>query len=107
MKGRGFLILGDATLEEVLLLLDVHHFGEPREGIFNPGGKRGETDAFKAMMLEPEKEPAEQLDDLEAFQGVAKFPVRVKCATLAWHVLEEGLEKAEGDTTETILEIKE
>jgi nitrogen fixation NifU-like protein len=49
--------------------------------------------SFKQMMLEPEKEPAEELGDLEAFQGVAKFPVRVKCATLAWHVLEEGLEK--------------
>jgi NifU-like protein involved in Fe-S cluster formation len=51
-------------------------------------------DAFKQMMMEPEKEPAAELGDLEAFQGVAKFPVRVKCATLAWHVLEEGLEKA-------------
>ncbi len=50
-------------------------------------------DAFKKMMTDPEKEPAEDLGDLEAFQGVAKFPVRVKCATLAWHVLEEGLEK--------------
>jgi nitrogen fixation NifU-like protein len=50
--------------------------------------------AFKQMMMEPEKEPAAELGDLEAFQGVAKFPVRVKCATLAWHVLEEGLEQA-------------
>jgi nitrogen fixation NifU-like protein len=50
-------------------------------------------ESFKQMMLEPEKEPSEELGDLEAFQGVAKFPVRVKCATLAWHVLEEGLEK--------------
>jgi nitrogen fixation NifU-like protein len=36
-------------------------------------------------------EPAEELGDLEAFQGVAKFPVRVKCATLAWRVLEDAL----------------
>lgn len=49
--------------------------------------------AFKKMMMEPESEPAVDLGDLEAFQGVAKFPVRVKCATLAWHVLEEGLEQ--------------
>jgi nitrogen fixation protein NifU and related proteins len=53
-------------------------------------------DAFKRMMTQPEEEPAEALGDLEAFQGVAKFPVRVKCATLAWHVLEEGLEKQNG-----------
>jgi nitrogen fixation NifU-like protein len=35
-------------------------------------------------------EPVDELDDmgdLAAFKGVAKFPVRVKCATLAWHAL--------------------
>jgi nitrogen fixation NifU-like protein len=53
-------------------------------------------DAFKRMMMEPETEPAEELGDLEAFQGVAKFPVRVKCATLAWNVLQEGLERGNG-----------
>ncbi len=34
--------------------------------------------------------PVEELDtmgDLVAFKGVAQFPVRVKCATLAWHAL--------------------
>jgi nitrogen fixation NifU-like protein len=44
------------------------------------------------MMTEADAEPAAELGDLEAFQGVARFPVRVKCATLAPHVLEEGLE---------------
>jgi nitrogen fixation NifU-like protein len=57
---------------------------------------RSLIEAFKAMMLAPDQEPAEALEDLEAFQGVAKFPVRVKCATLAWHVLEEGLDKENG-----------
>lgn len=47
---------------------------------------------FKQMMTEPERAPAEALGDLEAFQGVAKFPVRVKCATLAWNVLQEALD---------------
>jgi nitrogen fixation NifU-like protein len=51
--------------------------------------------AFKRMMTDPEDEPPAELGDLEAFQGVARFPVRVKCATLAWHVLEEGLEKSD------------
>jgi nitrogen fixation NifU-like protein len=34
--------------------------------------------------------PADTLDgmgDLAAFKGIASFPVRVKCATLAWHAL--------------------
>ena len=47
MKGGGFLILGDATFEEVLFLLDVHHLGEPRQRIFDPGVERGETNAFE------------------------------------------------------------
>lgn len=48
-------------------------------------------DAFKRLMTDPEEEVPAELGDLEAFQGVAKFPVRVKCATLAWNVLEQGL----------------
>ena len=32
------------------------------------------------------------LGDLEALQGVKKFPVRVKCATLAWNTLQEAME---------------
>jgi len=55
--------------------------------------------AFTKLMTEPEVPSAEDLGDLEAFQGVAKFPVRVKCATLAWRVLEEGLER-NGTATE-------
>ena len=36
-----------------------------------------------------------KLGDLEALQGVVKFPVRIKCATLAWNTLAQGLEEAE------------
>jgi nitrogen fixation NifU-like protein len=49
--------------------------------------------AFKRMMTDPEETPPAELGDLEAFQGVAKFPVRVKCATLAWNALEQGLQQ--------------
>jgi len=31
------------------------------------------------------------LGDLQALQGVSKFPVRVKCATLAWKAMEKGI----------------
>jgi len=34
-----------------------------------------------------------KLGDLEALQGVVKFPVRIKCATLAWNTLAQGLEE--------------
>ncbi|MFM7272131.1 MAG: Fe-S cluster assembly sulfur transfer protein SufU [Actinomycetes bacterium] len=35
-----------------------------------------------------------RLGDLEALQGVVKFPVRIKCATLAWNTLAQGLDEA-------------
>jgi len=62
--------------------------------------------AFKALMsiheskLEGDGEADEhaldgvRLGDLEALQGVVKFPVRIKCATLAWNTLEQGLDEA-------------
>jgi nitrogen fixation NifU-like protein len=49
---------------------------------------------FTAMMRGDENVDPESLGDLEALSGVRKFPVRVKCATLAWHTLEEALEEA-------------
>ena len=64
--------------------------------------------AFKAMMSIHEHEldgddedDAEaavagvKLGDLEALRGVVKFPVRIKCATLAWNTLTQGLDEAE------------
>ena len=37
-------------------------------------------------------EPQVSLGDLEALQGVVKFPVRIKCATLAWNTLTQALD---------------
>jgi nitrogen fixation NifU-like protein len=65
--------------------------------------------AFKAMMsihehdLDGEEEELDgdgelgevKLGDLEALRGVVKFPVRIKCATLAWNTLTQGLDEAE------------
>jgi nitrogen fixation NifU-like protein len=33
------------------------------------------------------------LGDLEALQGVVKFPVRIKCAVLGWNTLAQALEQ--------------
>ncbi len=35
------------------------------------------------------------LGDIEALQGVCKFPARIKCATLAWKAMEKGLKEEE------------
>ena len=34
------------------------------------------------------------LGDLEALRGVVKFPVRIKCATLSWNTLAQGIAEA-------------
>ena len=69
------------------------------------------TRAFKAMMSIHEQEiggeggeaesdaedtSAEEvrLGDLEALRGVVKFPVRIKCATLSWNTLAQGIDEA-------------
>lgn len=39
------------------------------------------------------------LGKLAVFQGVSEFPLRVKCASLAWHTLKAALESKEGTVT--------
>ena len=48
---------------------------------------------FHEVVTGPPDEIAdvEDLGKLAAFHGVRKFPVRVKCATLAWHTLQAAL----------------
>jgi len=41
----------------------------------------------------PPEEGTEDLGKLAVFAGVQEFPIRVKCATLAWHTLRAALEK--------------
>jgi len=38
--------------------------------------------------------PEVKLGDLEALRGVVKFPVRIKCATLSWNTLAQGLDES-------------
>ncbi len=42
-----------------------------------------------------EGEPVDlaKLGELSALQGVVKFPVRIKCATLSWNALAQGLDE--------------
>lgn len=48
-----------------------------------------------------EPEHLEELGKLGAFSGVREFPVRVKCATLAWHTMQVAADKkSESATTE-------
>ncbi|MCA1692171.1 MAG: Fe-S cluster assembly sulfur transfer protein SufU [Acidimicrobiales bacterium] len=73
--------------------------------------------AFKAMMSIHEHrldgdgqevqepvlpDPAVPLGDLEALRGVVKFPVRIKCATLSWNTLSQGLDEAEAEQVDSV-----
>jgi len=48
-------------------------------------------DSFQKMMRGNVPFGGKELGDLKALEGVLKFPVRVKCATLAWHTASKGL----------------
>jgi nitrogen fixation protein NifU and related proteins len=50
------------------------------------------ADVFSKMMLgeEIDEDILDELGDVAALQGVAKFPARIKCATLAWKAMEKG-----------------
>jgi nitrogen fixation NifU-like protein len=41
--------------------------------------------------LKPTPEEARKLGEMAAFSGVARFPVRVKCASMPWHTLQAAL----------------
>jgi nitrogen fixation NifU-like protein len=68
------------TLEEV-----ASDFERFRELVTTPPGTEAKT---------------EGLGKLAVFSGVREYPVRVKCATLAWHALQSALE-GHGNTAKT------
>ena len=43
--------------------------------------------------------PEVKLGDLEALRGVVKFPVRIKCATLAWNTLQNAFADSDQPAT--------
>jgi len=64
---------------------------------------RATINTFKQLMTvheatldseaEPEPVNLRALGELAALQGVVKFPVRIKCATLSWNTLTQGLDE--------------
>ncbi len=63
--------------------------------------KRSRTEAADLWnrfqdLLKLDAEPTDlddTLGELQALQGVRKFPMRIKCATLPWHALEQALKE--------------
>ncbi|MFT4233523.1 MAG: SUF system NifU family Fe-S cluster assembly protein [Microbacterium sp.] len=56
---------------------------------------RERIEQFRTMLRTRDgAEPPEELEDAAAFQGVAKYIMRVKCAMLGWVALEAALKQA-------------
>jgi nitrogen fixation protein NifU and related proteins len=85
------------TLDEVRALsrafkgmMSIHEQSLDAEGDGEePGG--GGDDAIESAAAAGVK-----LGDLEALRGVVKFPVRIKCATLSWNTLLQGIDESAG-----------
>ena len=58
------------------------------------------TEEFRSMMQGGSDPDEEEFGDLIALKGVVKYPVRIKCAVLAWDVFQEALSEA-GDSSAT------
>lgn len=60
------------------------------------GRTRAEAEAlferFHTLVLGKDADAGKDLGPLVVFSGVSRFPVRVKCASLAWHTLKAALE---------------
>jgi nitrogen fixation NifU-like protein len=55
---------------------------------------------FHRMVTAPTDVDVEDLGKLSALAGVREFPVRVKCASLAWHTFKAALVRKQTATTE-------
>ena len=105
-----YLVVRDGVLEDIKLTGHGCSISQASSSMMSSAvkGKRLEDvrhviDRFKTMMTvhedgaadAPAPEPDLRSDgELAALAGVVKFPVRIKCATLAWNTLAQALDEA-------------
>ena len=61
---------------------------------------RGLFERFHRMVTTPPDVSVEDMGKLSVFAGVREFPVRIKCASLAWHTLKAALDRKEQASSE-------
>jgi len=54
---------------------------------------------FRGMMAGEVDPSEEEVGDLVALKGVVRYPIRIKCAVLAWDVLQEALGVGDGSAS--------
>jgi nitrogen fixation protein NifU and related proteins len=64
------------------------------------GEARDLFERFHRMVTTPPDQGVEDLGKLSVLSGVREFPVRVKCASLAWHTLKAALDRRDRTSTE-------
>jgi nitrogen fixation protein NifU and related proteins len=57
-------------------------------------------DRFHRMVTTPPDQPIEDMGKLSSLAGVREFPIRVKCASLAWHTLKAAFNSERRTSTE-------
>lgn len=72
-------------------MMSIHEATLPAAG----GEAEADGTGARVEVLEPEAIDVDALGELAALQGVVKFPVRIKCATLSWNTLAQGLDEYE------------
>ena len=58
------------------------------------------SEAIKKMLKGEDTDLPEDLGDIDSLKGVRNFPVRIKCALLAWMTLIEGVKNFETGTNQ-------
>jgi nitrogen fixation protein NifU and related proteins len=81
-----------ATIRTFKSMMSIHE--QRLDGPSGDGGGDGDADQDA-----PDDQTPVALGDLEALQGVVKFPVRIKCATLSWNTLAQALDHLEAQQT--------
>ncbi len=87
VKGRSIAeVRGLIRTFKTMMSIHESRLGDGSEGPGSNGSASEET------AVDPEA-----LGELAALQGVVKFPVRIKCATLSWNALTQGLDEIGAD----------
>ncbi len=84
-----------ATIRKFKSMMSIHE--QRLDGPADGDGVDEAGDDTGAGARSQTEEPEVSLGDLEALQGVVKFPVRIKCATLSWNTLSQALDHLESE----------
>ena len=102
-KLRVYVVIEDDRIADVSFLGEGCAISKASASLMTQGLKgktvaeaRAIFDDFREMVTAEDAGPSDRLGKLAVFSGVREFPVRVKCATLAWHTLLATLDRVEG-----------